>query len=239
MDREPFSVQMQSAKPSRTSPQPFLLVPRGTLQNPLPDHLVGLIALAQAEGGGEVAREHVHLLDVRQHSLVDRLLIRSSAAVNLLLLRLLSLLEERLLTGLLLGLLRREVLWLRNLRDLLLVDALQVHLLGCRNDVSSIDSPERDAVDLEGAGNEENALVESLQEDDTLASEAAGEEDQNGTRLQRLSGSPWALDLADLLLLGHILSRVPLLGLLRVMGDRPGPRAELLGRMFCLCRHRD
>ncbi len=47
---------------------------------------MGLIALAQAEGGGEVAREQVHLLDVGQESLVDGLLIGGPAGVDLLLL---------------------------------------------------------------------------------------------------------------------------------------------------------
>ena len=53
----------------------------------LPLHLVGLIALAQAERGGEVACEQVHLLDVRQQRLVDGLLVRGAGAADLLLLQ--------------------------------------------------------------------------------------------------------------------------------------------------------
>ena len=52
----------------------------------LPLHLVGLVTLAQAERGGEVAREEVHLLNVCQQSLVDRLLVRGAVAADLLLL---------------------------------------------------------------------------------------------------------------------------------------------------------
>jgi hypothetical protein len=92
---------------------------------------VGLVALAQAERAGEVAGQHIYLLDVGNQSLVDGLLIRRSAAANLLLLLkyhfrqllsparsqcptnsylwLLSLLEESLLAGLVLGYVTGEV----------------------------------------------------------------------------------------------------------------------------------
>lgn len=97
---------------------------------------------------------------------------------------LLSLLEESLLASLLLlGLLSDEVLRLGNLVNLLGVDASQVNLLGGGDDVSGVDSSQRNAVDLEGAGNEQNTLVEGLEEDDTLAAEAAGQQNQNGTGL--------------------------------------------------------
>lgn len=52
----------------------------------LPLHLVGLVTLAQAEGGCQVAGEVLHLLNVGQQSLVDRLLVRRSGGGNLLLL---------------------------------------------------------------------------------------------------------------------------------------------------------
>jgi len=113
-------------------------------------------------------------------------------------LRLLSLLEKGLLAGLLLGLLASEVLWLRDIAELLVVDALEVDLLRRRDDVPGVDSPERNAVDLEGAGDEENALVEVLEEDDALAAEAAREQDQDGTGLQRRSRGPGPGGLADL-----------------------------------------
>lgn len=52
----------------------------------LPSHLVGLVAAPQAEGAGEVAGEHLNLLDVGNQSLVDGLLVSGAAAVDLLLL---------------------------------------------------------------------------------------------------------------------------------------------------------
>ena len=54
--------------------------------NRLPGHLVGLVALSQAEGAGQVAGEHVDLLDVGDQSLVNSLLVRRAGAVDLLLL---------------------------------------------------------------------------------------------------------------------------------------------------------
>jgi hypothetical protein len=53
---------------------------------PLPLHQVGLVALAEAERGGEVAGEHVDLLDVRNERLVDGLLVLRPGARDRLLL---------------------------------------------------------------------------------------------------------------------------------------------------------
>lgn len=111
---------------------------------------------------------------------------------------LLSLLEEGLLAGLLLGLLSDEVLGLTDLLDLLLVDSGQVNLLGCGDDVSGVDAAQGHTVDLEGTSDEEDTLVEVLQEDDALATEAAGEEDQDSTGLEGLAWLPGADTLADL-----------------------------------------
>lgn len=111
---------------------------------------------------------------------------------------LLALLEESLLTGLLLGLLSGEVLGLSNLVDLGLVDASEINLLRSGDDVAGVDTTEGDTVDLEGAGDEENTLVESLEEDDALATETASEEDQDGTGLEGAAGRPLADGLADL-----------------------------------------
>lgn len=187
---------------------------------------MGLVALSQAEGALEVAGEQVHLLDVGDQGLVDGLLVGSAAAADLLLLLkatgvsipmefskfpikcvqrwgkaylgLLSLLEESVLTGLLLGLLGGEVLGLGDLLDLLLVEAGDVDLVRGGDDVSGVDSSEGNTVDLEGAGDEEDALVESLQEDDSLAAEAAGEEDEDGAGFEGLAGGPGSDGLANL-----------------------------------------
>lgn len=49
----------------------------------LPSHLVGLVTLPQAERAGEVAGQQVDLLDASNQSLIDGLLVSSTAAVNL------------------------------------------------------------------------------------------------------------------------------------------------------------
>lgn len=113
-------------------------------------------------------------------------------------LRLLALLEESLLAGLLLGLLGGEVLWLRDLVNLLLVEAGDVDLVGGGDNVASVDAAQGNAVDLERSGDEENTLVEGLEEDNALAAETAGEEDQDGTGLEGLAGSPGTDRLANL-----------------------------------------
>lgn len=93
---------------------------------------------------------------------------------------LLPLLEEGLLSDFLVRLLPREVSLLADLLDRLVVDALQVHLHRRRDHVARVDPPQGDAVDFVGAGDEEDALREVLEEDDALAAETAGEEDEDG-----------------------------------------------------------
>jgi len=159
---------------------------------------VGLVTLAEAERGGKVAGEHVDLLDVGNESLVNGLLVSRPAAGNLLLLGLLALLEESLLASLLLGLLGGVVLGLGNLLNLGLVDAGKVDLERGGDNISGVDAAEGNTVDLEGAGNEEDALVEGLEEDDTLATEATGQENQDGTGLEGAAGSPGTGGLAGL-----------------------------------------
>lgn len=122
---------------------------------------------------------------------------------------LLSLLEESLLAGLLLGLLANKVLGLGDLIDLCGVDTREVDLLGCSNDVAGVNSSQGNAVDLEGAGDKQNTLVEGLQEDNPLAAEAASEQDQDGTGLQGLARLPGADGLADLLFANGMLASLP------------------------------
>jgi len=205
---------MQLAKPYH-KPHPSL--PYSSTSD-LPLHLVGLVTLAEAERGSKVAGEHVNLLDVGDQGLVDGLLVGYPGAGHLLLLHqfislrfktlhthracaylgLLSLLEEGLLASLLLGLLSGEVLGLSDLVDLGLVNAGKVDLERCGDDVSGVDASERDTVDLEGTGDEQDTLVEGLEEHDALAAEPAGEEDQDGAGLETAAGSPGADGLADL-----------------------------------------
>lgn len=71
-------------------------------------------------------------------------------------------------------------------------------MVGSGDDVSRIDSSQRDTVDLEGAGNEEDALIESLEENDALASESTSEENEDSAGLEGFSGGPGSDGLADL-----------------------------------------
>lgn len=93
---------------------------------------------------------------------------------------LLALLEELGLAGLLLGRLTGEVLLVGDLLDLLGVDTRDINLVGCGDNVAGVDAADGDTVDLEWASDEENTLVEGVQEDDTLATEAASEENEDG-----------------------------------------------------------
>lgn len=111
---------------------------------------------------------------------------------------LLALLEESLLGLLLSLLLLGEVVGSRDLLEGLGVNTGNVDTLGGGDNVASVDTAEGNAVDLEGAGDEENTLVEVLEEDDTLATEAASEEDQDGTGLEGLADLSGADRLADL-----------------------------------------
>lgn len=52
----------------------------------LPLHLVGLVALPEGEGGGEVAGEELDLLDAGDQGLVDGLLVLDAVLADLLLL---------------------------------------------------------------------------------------------------------------------------------------------------------
>ncbi len=100
----------------------------------------------------------------------------------------LPLLEKCLLPTRLSFLLPREVSLISNLLNHLLINALQLHLGARGNNISGIHSSERYTVDFEGAGDEEDALREVLEENDTLAAEAAGEKDEDGTRLEGGAG---------------------------------------------------
>lgn len=93
---------------------------------------------------------------------------------------LLALLEELGLAGLLVGRLTGEVLLIGDLLDLLGVNTRDINLVGCGDNVAGVDAADGDTVDLEWASDEENTLVEGVQEDDTLATEATSEENEDG-----------------------------------------------------------
>lgn len=111
---------------------------------------------------------------------------------------LLSLLEESLLGLLLSLLLLGEVVGSGDLLEGLGVNTADVDTGAGGDHVTSVDTAEGDTVDLEGTGDEENTLLEVLEENDTLSTEAAGEEDQNGTGLEALADLSGTDSLADL-----------------------------------------
>lgn len=61
-----------------------------------------------------------------------------------------------------------------------------------------VDTAERNAINLERASDEEDALIEVIEENDALAPEAASEEDEDGAGLQRFPKPGRADSLADL-----------------------------------------
>jgi len=165
----------------------------------LKDHLVGPVTLPQGEVGGKVALEVVLLLDGLKNGLVDGLLVLGAAGGNLLLLGLLALLEESLLGALLVGLLvAGEVVDVGDLLEGLAVEAVDGDGGAGGDHVAGVDATERDTVDLEGTGDEEDTLVEGLEEHHALATETASEEDEDGTRLKGSTGLVGVLGLAGL-----------------------------------------
>jgi hypothetical protein len=111
---------------------------------------------------------------------------------------LLALLEERILTRLVGGLVLGEVTVRADLVQNLGVNALQVNRGGGGNDISGVYPSQRNAVDFEGTGDKENTLGQVLEENDTLAAETTSEEDNDGTGLKRSSGFRRACGLASL-----------------------------------------
>lgn len=107
-------------------------------------------------------------------------------------------LEESILSGLLGLLILSEVARLAGLLQHILAHARNIHLGRGRNDVSGVDPSERNAVDFEGTGDEENTLLEVLQENNTLAAETASKEDDDGAGSERGSDLSRADGLASL-----------------------------------------
>lgn len=111
---------------------------------------------------------------------------------------LLSLLEESLLGLLLSLLLLGKVVLGGDLLNGLGVNTADVDAGASGDHVAGVDTAEGNTVDLEGTGDEENTLLEVLEENDTLSTEATGEEDQDGTGLKALADLGGTDSLADL-----------------------------------------
>jgi len=133
-----------------------------------------LVTLPQAESRAQVRGEELLLLDGGDEGLVDALLVIGAAGGELLLLWLLALLEECLLSLLLLGLVGAPVAALRDLVEGLAIETLHVDGGASGDDIASVDSSQRNTVDLEWTSDEEDTLAKVLEEDDTLATETTG-----------------------------------------------------------------
>lgn len=97
---------------------------------------------------------------------------------------LLALLEESILARLVCGLVLGEVTLLGGLLQDSLVDTLDVDGGGGSDDIAGVYAAQRNAVNLEGTGDEENTLGKVLEDNDTLATETTSEEDDDGTGLE-------------------------------------------------------
>lgn len=86
------------------------------------------------------------------------------------------------------GLVLGEVALLGGLLQDALINTLNVNGGGGSDDIAGVDSSQRNAVNLEGTGDEENTLGEVLEENDTLAAEATSKEDDDGTGLEGGTG---------------------------------------------------
>ena len=135
-------------------------------------------------------------------------------------------LEEVLLTLLDAALLGLDEHLLLDTRD---VDGADVDLGGGGDDKAGGNAAERDAVEAEGAGDEEEPALEVLEENDALASEAAGKDDEDSPGLERRTELGGDL-LGDLLLL--VAALAALLGAKSNLHVEAG--LTLLGRLlFC------
>ena len=163
------------------------------------------VGRAKAEARSKVVNEVSLLLDVGKKGLVDGLLVLDAVLGGLLLLLyllvlliygatgiaylgLLALLEESILSGLVCGLVLGEVTLLGGLLQDTLIDTLDVDSGRGSDDIAGVDSSQRNAVNLEGTGDEENTLGKVLEENDTLAAETTSEEDDDGTGLEGGTG---------------------------------------------------
>ena len=114
-------------------------------------------------------------------------MVRNALGINILLLGCsLALLEEGVL-ALALLLLARPVLVLAHTVQDFGVEVRDIDGCAGRNYVAVVDAAQRDAIRLEGAGDQEDTLVEGLEENDALATEAASEEDEDSAGLERLA----------------------------------------------------
>jgi hypothetical protein len=86
------------------------------------------------------------------------------------------------------GLILGEVAVRADLVQDLRVNALQVNRGRGRDNISGVYPSQRNAVDFEGTGDEEDTLGKVLKKNNTLAAETASEEDDDGSGLEGCPG---------------------------------------------------
>lgn len=132
----------------------------------------------EAEARAQVSLQIRSLLNTSHDTLIHSLLILNPLGIHFLLGRRLTALLEEVIFVLLLT---RPVLVLGYTRNDVGVYGGDVNDGRGGNDVAVVYAAQRDTVGFEGAGDEEDALLELAQENDALATEAAREEDQDGS----------------------------------------------------------
>jgi len=177
---------------------------------------VRILTSAEREGGVKVGRKLVNLLTGSDELLINLLLELQASSidgVHLAHLVLKNLTDSGVLreeTSSTLGLLGSLGLLEGGISDVLHVDRGDIDLGGGGNDVSGIDATKRDTVELVRARDEEKTALETLQEHGAATSKAAGKDDHNGARLQRLTECRELGDLLLLLLLAGALATITL-----------------------------
>ena len=166
---------------------------------------MGLVVLGERETSVQVLLHEGGLvgLKILHQGAIDGLLQGNALGRHGLLLG--SLGEERLGVGLLADVVADKGL----VGDLGHIDASNADLGGSAESVNLVNALERNAVDLVGAGDQEEAGLELLEEDNSLSAETASEEDEDG------AGGDALAELGSLGLLGAdssllLVSGVPL-----------------------------
>lgn len=141
---------------------------------------MGLNAVGEGEAGRQVAAQLLHLLDVLHKLAIDSLLHALELASPLLSgsLALLGLFKSD-LGGVLELVLGEAGLLLEESVINIGSDSSEVDFEGGGNDVGGVDSPEGDAVDGVGSGDQKVAGGEGFKDDDASAPADAGKEDDD------------------------------------------------------------
>lgn len=186
----------------------------------LEDHLVWLLVAPQAEACTQIRLEIGHLLDVRHERLVHLLLVLYPLRFRVFLLGCCFALLEEVVLALAVLLLACPVFVLADTLYDFIIHTRDIDDGGGSNHVTVVYSAERDAIGLERAGDEKNALGELAHEYDALAAESTGEEDQDCAGCERVAVFGGVGGLAGLQLSLSLLINVVSLNLAKRRGKK-------------------